>query len=71
VVLPTQEKFVFRKFLIAVVIGTLFSVPVFAKAVLSVGGTHTDDTSYFGLNFYNFTETGLFFKNKFLHKPFK
>ncbi len=59
----------FRKFLIAVVIGTLFSVPIFAKAVLSVGGTHTDDTSYFGLNFYNFTETGLFLKTSYYTSP--
>ena len=54
----------FRKFIITTLIGMLISVPVFAKPVLSVGGTHNGDMSYFGFSFYNFKD-GLFLNTNY------
>lgn len=54
-----------RKFIITAVIGMLFSIPVFAKPVLSVGGSHNEDTPYFGLSYYNFTDDGLFLNTNY------
>lgn len=55
----------FRKFITTALIGLLFSVPVLAKPVLSVGGSHNEDTRYFGFSFYNFTENGLFLNTNY------
>lgn len=54
-----------RKFITLALIGMLFSVPVWAKPVLSVGGSHNEDTTYFGLSYYNFSDDGLFLKTKY------
>lgn len=59
----------YRKFILTAVVGILFSVPACAQSILSVGGTHDGDTSYFGLNFYTFSETGLFLKTNYYTSP--
>ena len=55
----------FRKFIPLFLIGMLFSVSVWAKPVLSVGGAHNEDTTYFGLSYYNFFDDGLFLKTEY------
>ena len=55
----------FRKIIITLLVGMLISVPVFSKPVLSVGGTHNGDASYFGFSFYNFKEDGLFLNTNY------